>query len=154
MPKIPLFLSKYFSIAFANFLSHNNQNKHPLECFTQHSAWNKCPINHCYYFSFVNFYHMEFSPGLLHFPISSSSSPFPSLPLVLEASVSPDVMAWVSMNISLSISIKSFQRTWFLKWLKESITINLMRPWWAMCWCFPSLTFWLISMIECWRKWG
>ena len=33
------------SIAFVNFLSHKQQNEHPLGCHSQHSTWNKCPIH-------------------------------------------------------------------------------------------------------------
>jgi len=50
VPKIPFFLSKALVIVFANFLSHIQPNEHPLGCLTQHSSWNKCPINHGYCF--------------------------------------------------------------------------------------------------------
>jgi len=53
--------SKALDIVFANFFSHNK----PMNTHTRMSASNKCPLNHGYYFAFINFYYMEFSPGLL-----------------------------------------------------------------------------------------
>ena len=41
---MPHVFPQHFSIAFANFLGHNNLNEHTLGCFPHHSSWNMCPM--------------------------------------------------------------------------------------------------------------
>lgn len=107
----------------------------------------------------LSFFATCFSPSSL---ISASSSfvsnefcsyIFTSLSWMLEFGVYSCVMTWIPMKISLSMSTQSVHSTRFLMWLGESIPISLMMPWWEMCWCFHSITFWLISMMDCRRKW-
>ena len=88
------------------------------------------------------------------FDPSSSSSSFSSLPPTLEVGVSLGVRVYVSMEASLSMSMNLDQRTGIINLLKASTTIILMRPWWPRCWCFPSLTFWLMSLMDCRKMYG